>query len=60
MLRSAGARTDGLCWDRDGRLIFVTTRASGPWSEDEKSKVCRALGRAAAPSPGSPSPASDG
>jgi hypothetical protein len=47
-LKSAGARTDGLCWDRDGRLIFVATRANGPWSDGQKDHVCRALGRVAA------------
>ncbi len=46
-LRAAGARTDGLAWDRDGNLIFVATRACGVWSEDEKRKACQALGRPA-------------
>lgn len=44
-LKCSGARTDGLCWDRDGNLVFVATNAGGPWSEEQKSKVRRALGR---------------
>ena len=44
LLKAAGARTDGLAWDRDGNLIFVATRAGGAWSEDEKRKACQALG----------------
>lgn len=55
-LRAAGARTDGLAWDRDGNLIFVATSAGGAWSEDEKRKACRVLGRPA--SSASPPPAS--
>ena len=50
-LRAAGARTDGLAWDRDGNLIFVATRAGGAWSEEEKRKACQALGRRASPLP---------
>lgn len=48
-LRAAGARTDGLAWDRDGKLIFIATHASGAWSEDEKRKACRVMGRPASP-----------
>ena len=46
-LRAAGARTDGLAWDRDGNLIFVATNAGGAWSAEQKAKGCLArLGRA--------------
>jgi hypothetical protein len=50
-LRAAGARTDGLAWDRGGNLIFVATRAGGAWSEEEKRKACQALGRRASSAP---------
>jgi hypothetical protein len=50
-LRAAGARTDGLAWDRDGNLVFVATRAGGVWSEEEKRKACQALGRRASSAP---------
>ena len=49
-LRAAGARTDGLAWDRDGNLVFVATHTGGAWSEEEKRKACHALGRPASPS----------
>ena len=51
MLCAAGARIDGLAWDRDGNLIFVATRAGGAWSEEEKRKACQALGRRASSVP---------
>jgi hypothetical protein len=50
-LKAAGARTDGLAWDRDGNLVFVATRAGGAWSEEEKRKACQALGRRASSAP---------
>jgi len=46
-LRAAGARTDGLSWDRDGNLIFVATNAGGTWSEEQKARVHLALGQRA-------------
>jgi len=51
MLRAAGARTDGLAWDRDGNLIFVATNAKGPWTEAERRKACQVLGRPVLPPP---------
>jgi len=50
ILRAAGARTDGVTWDKNGNLVFVATNAHGAWSDDEKRKVLRALGRATDPS----------
>lgn len=44
-LRAAGCRVDGLAWDERGNLVFVATNAKGPWSEADKEKVCRVLGR---------------
>jgi len=47
-LKAAGCRIDGLSWNAAGELVFIATRASGAWSEAEKARVCRALGRPAA------------
>jgi len=50
-LRIAGARIDGLAWDRDGNLIFIATNAKGPWTEAEKRKAYQALGCSAPAEP---------
>jgi hypothetical protein len=51
-LRAAGARVDGLSWDQGGKLDFVATNANGAWTDEDKSKVLRALGRATETSAG--------
>ena len=48
-LKAAGARIDGLAWDERGNLIFHATQLSGPWSEEQKERAVRLLGRKAAP-----------
>jgi hypothetical protein len=44
-LRAVACRVDGLSWDERGNLVFVATNAKGPWSDADKAKVCRVLGR---------------
>lgn len=51
-LKAAGCRIDGLSWDSYGNLIFVATNVTGPWSNEDKAKVMRALGRKVRPEDG--------
>ena len=48
-LKSAKCRTDGVSWNEKGELVFRTTNVSGPWTAEQKAKVCAALGRKEAP-----------
>jgi hypothetical protein len=44
-LKAAGARHDGVNFDRDGKLIFRATNAGGAWTEAQKAAVIASLGR---------------